>query len=78
MPADLWANYRLGLIYIEKANAGAQAAGSAALSTQEVMSLLSEAKVRFGNVVAANPDTDEANRARQYIAKIDAALASPR
>lgn len=75
MPTDLWANYRLGLIYIEKANAGA--AGSAALSTEEVMNLLSEAKVRFGNVVAANPDTDEANRARQYIARIDAALASP-
>lgn len=76
MPADLWANYRLGLIYIEKANAGAQATSSATLSTQDVMSLLSEAKVRFGNVVAANPDTDEANRARQYIAKIDATLAS--
>jgi tetratricopeptide (TPR) repeat protein len=74
MPADLWANYRLGLIYVEKANAGAQ--GAATLSTHDVMSLLSEAKVRFGNVVAANPDTDEASRARQYIARIDAALGS--
>lgn len=71
MPADLWANYRLGLIYVEKANAGAQA-----LSTQDVINLLSQARVRFGNVVAANPDTDEASRARQYIAKIDAALSS--
>ena len=76
MPADLWANYRLGLIYIEKANAGAQGTGSAAMSTQDVLNLLSEAKIRFGNVVAANPETDEAHRARQYIAKIDAALAS--
>lgn len=74
MPQDLWANYRLGLIYVEKANAGAQ--GSAALNTQAVIDLLSRAKVRFGNVVAANPDTDEATRARQYIARIDAALAS--
>jgi tetratricopeptide (TPR) repeat protein len=76
MPTDLWANYRLGLIYIEKANAGAQGMGGPELSAQDVMKLLSEAKVRFGNVVAANPDTDEASRARQYIAKIDAALAS--
>jgi tetratricopeptide (TPR) repeat protein len=76
MPTDLWANYRLGLIYIEKANAGAQGMGGPELSAQDVVKLLSEAKVRFGNVVAANPDTDEASRARQYIAKIDAALAS--
>ena len=74
MPQDLWANYRLGLIYVEKANAGAQ--GVAPLSAQAVLNLLSQAKVRFGNVVAANPDTDEASRARQYIARIDAALAS--
>ncbi|MGB0124783.1 MAG: hypothetical protein WBP63_15185, partial [Silvibacterium sp.] len=77
MPSDLWANYRLGLIYVEQANAGGQGAGgTAALSTQAVMSLLSEAKVRFANVVAANPDTDEAGRARQYISRIDVALAS--
>lgn len=76
MPTDLWANYRLGLIYVEKANSGAQSTGTAALSTQDVMNLLTEAKVRFGNVVAANPDTDEASRAKQYIAKIDAALAA--
>ncbi len=75
-PGDLWANYRLGLIYVEKANAGAQGKSAAPLSTQDVIHLLSEAKVRFGNVVAANPDTDEASRARQYIARIDAALDS--
>ena len=74
MPQDLWTNYRLGLIYVEKANAGAQ--GTAPLSAQAVLNLLSQAKVRFGNVVAANPDTDEASRAKQYIAQIDAALAS--
>jgi hypothetical protein len=74
MPADLWANYRLGLIYVEKANAGAQ--GAAALNTQAITGLLRDARLRFTNVVAANPDTDEANRARQYISRIDAALAS--
>ena len=74
MPQDLWTNYRLGLIYVEKANAGAQ--GTAPLSAQAVLNLLSQAKVRFGNVVAAIPDTDEASRAKQYIAQIDAALAS--
>lgn len=77
MPSDLWANYRLGLIYVEKANAGAQSTnGTATLSAQAVMSLLSEARIRFANVVAANPDTDEASRARQYISRIDAARAS--
>jgi tetratricopeptide (TPR) repeat protein len=76
MPADLWANYRLGLIYVDKANAGAQGTGGAALSAQDVMNLLNEARIRFGNVVAANPETDEANRARQYIAQINTALAS--
>ncbi|MGC1299678.1 MAG: tetratricopeptide repeat protein, partial [Alloacidobacterium sp.] len=74
MPADLWANYRLGLIYVEKANAGAQ--GATALNTQAITGLLRYARLRFTNVVAANPDTDEANRARQYISRIDAALAS--
>lgn len=77
MPSDLWANYRLGLIYVEKANAGAQGTnGTATLSAQAVMNLLSEARIRFANVVAANPDTDEASRARQYISRIDAARAS--
>jgi tetratricopeptide (TPR) repeat protein len=71
MPADLWANYRLGTIYIDQANAGgtSQSGGS-------VTDLLKAARVRFANVVTANPDTDEANRAKQYIARIDAALTS--
>jgi hypothetical protein len=69
MPADLWANYRLGIIYVDQANAGAQNATGA-----NVKDLLQAARTRFANVVTANPDTDEANRARQYIARIDAAL----
>ncbi|MGB6686930.1 MAG: tetratricopeptide repeat protein [Terracidiphilus sp.] len=76
MPTDLWANYRLGVIYIEQANAGAQAAGAASASTGSVTDLLKAARVRFANVVTVNPDTDEASRARQYIVRIDAALAA--
>lgn len=76
-PSDLWANYRLGLIYIEQANARThQTTGAASKDTKDIVGLLNEAKVRFTNVIAANPDTDEASRARQYIARIDSALAS--
>jgi tetratricopeptide (TPR) repeat protein len=74
LPQDLWANYRLGLIYVEQANARTQQASSP--GPGDVAALLKEAKTRFSNVVAANPDTDEAGRARQYIARIDSALAS--
>jgi tetratricopeptide (TPR) repeat protein len=78
LPSDLWANYRLGLIYVEQANARTQAAGNVhSKDSSDVVSLLKEAKTRFGNVIAANPDTDEASRARQYISRIDSALGSP-
>jgi len=76
MPSDLWANYRLGVIYIEQANAHAQAVNTASAASGGVTDLLKAARTRFANVVTVNPDTDEAGRARQYIARIDAALAS--
>ena len=77
LPSDLWANYRLGLIYVEQANARTQGTnGSSPKDTKDIVGLLNEAKVRFSNVIAANPDTDEATRARQYISRIDSALAS--
>ena len=76
MPSDLWANYRLGMIYIEQANAHAQTAQTASATPGGVTDLLKAARTRFANVVTVNPDTDEAGRARQYIARIDAALAS--
>jgi len=76
MPADLWANYRLGMIYIDQANARAVTVNTASADTQSVTDLLKAARTRFANVVTANPDTDEAGRARKYIAQIDAALAS--
>jgi tetratricopeptide (TPR) repeat protein len=77
LPSDLWANYRLGLIYVEQANAKTQTANAAiSKDSGDVVSLLKEAKTRFSNVIAANPDTDEASRARQYISRIDSALGS--
>jgi tetratricopeptide (TPR) repeat protein len=77
LPSDLWANYRLGLIYVEQANAKTQSQGSGqSKDVKDIVSLLNEAKVRFSNVIAANPDTDEATRARQYLTRIDSALAS--
>lgn len=63
-PQDLWANYRLGTIYIEESN------------TQPSPALLAAARTHFQQVVAINPDTDEAARAKKYISKIDMALAS--
>lgn len=77
LPSDLWANYRLGLIYVEQANARTQGSGGTnKVDTKDVVTLLNQAKVRFSNVIAANPETDEATRARQYITRIDSALAS--
>jgi tetratricopeptide (TPR) repeat protein len=63
-PQDLWANYRLGTVYIEQSNQNASPA------------LLSAARTHFQKVIDANPDTEEAARARQYISKIDVALSS--
>jgi tetratricopeptide (TPR) repeat protein len=63
-PQDLWANYRLGTIYIEQSNQNPSPA------------LLSAARTHFEQVVAINPDTEEAARARQYMSRIDVALAS--
>jgi tetratricopeptide (TPR) repeat protein len=66
VPEDLFANYRLGLVFTEQYNAiGGQA-------------LLQEAKQYFDAVIAINPDTDEAQRSRKYVANIDSVLAQTR
>ena len=75
IPSDLWANYRLGTIYIEQANSHAKSTNTASAESKHVTDLLRAARARFTSVVTVNPDTDEAGRARQYIARIDAALA---
>ena len=64
MPQDLFSNFRLGVLYVEESN---QAASPA---------LLSEARRHFQQVIATNPDADEAALARRYIARIDTALVS--
>ena len=63
IPKDLFANYRLGLVYTLKFN------------QQNSLGLLAAAKEHFEAVVTANPDTDEAGRSRKYIQMIDNALA---
>jgi len=62
MPDDLFANYRLGLIYAEKFNQANQ------------LGYLAAAKQHFDAVIAANPDTNEAGRARKYVQNIDSVL----
>jgi tetratricopeptide (TPR) repeat protein len=65
-PQDLFANYRLGIVFTEQYNAiGGQA-------------LLQEARQYFDAVIAINPDTDEAHRSRKYVAQIDSVLAQIR
>ncbi len=63
VPDDLFANYRLGLVFTQQYNSiGGQA-------------LLQEARKYFDAVIAINPDTDEAQRSRKYVANIDSVLA---
>ncbi len=62
IPKDLFANYRLGIVYTLEFN------------QHNSLSLLAAAKHHFEAVVAANPDTDEAGRSRKYIQMIDHAL----
>ncbi len=63
IPKDLFANYRLGIVYTQKFN------------EQNSVGLLAAAKGHFDAVIAANPDTDEAARSRKYVQMIDSALA---
>jgi len=63
IPKDLFANYRLGLVYTQKFN------------EQNSVGLLAAAKEHFVAVIAANPDTDEAGRSKKYVQMIDTTLA---
>jgi tetratricopeptide (TPR) repeat protein len=63
IPKDMFANYRLGIIYSEKFNQANQ------------LGLLAAAKTHFSLVIAANPDANEADRARKYIKNIDQVMA---
>ncbi|HEY0784837.1 MAG TPA: tetratricopeptide repeat protein [Acidobacteriaceae bacterium] len=63
IPNDMYANYRLGVIYAEKFN------------QQNELGLLAAAKLHFAAVIAANPDANEAAKARKYMTNIDSVLA---
>jgi tetratricopeptide (TPR) repeat protein len=63
IPKDLYANYRLGLLYTLEFN------------QQHTVALLATAKGHFSEVVAQGPDTDEAGRSKKYLQMIDSALA---
>jgi uncharacterized caspase-like protein/tetratricopeptide (TPR) repeat protein len=63
IPNDMWANYRIAMIYVEQSNQSASPA------------LLSAARTHFQQVIAVNPDTEEAKRAQTYVSRIDTALA---
>jgi tetratricopeptide (TPR) repeat protein len=63
MPNDLFASYRLGVIYSEKFN------------QQNQLGYLAAAKTHFNAAIAANPNTNEADRARKYVQNIDKVLA---
>lgn len=62
-PNDLFTNYRLGILYAEEYNQS----GSVAL--------LAAARKHFEDVIQENPDANEANRSRKYVANIDSVLA---
>jgi tetratricopeptide (TPR) repeat protein len=57
-PADLYAHYALGLIFTEKFNQSSSAG------------YLSAARTHFEKVIALNPETNEAERSRNYLARI--------
>jgi len=63
IPKDMFANYRLGLVYTMKFN------------QEKQVGLLAAAKEHFSEVIAVNPDADEAGRSKKYIQMIDTALA---
>ena len=60
---DLFAHYRLGMVYVQEFN------------LQNSVGLLAAAKEHFSEVVQVGPDTSEAGYSKKYIAMIDAALA---
>lgn len=61
-PKDLYTNYRIALLFAEKYNADGN------------VGLLAAARAHFQEVIEQNPYTDEATRAKKYIANIDYVL----
>ena len=67
-PNDLYSNYRLGVLFVQKFNALSTAQQSAGLP------LLAAARKHFSEVVMLNPDVNEAAMARKNVQTIDQAL----
>jgi tetratricopeptide (TPR) repeat protein len=63
IPKDIFANYRLGLVYTQEFN------------QHNSVGLLAAAKEHFTEVITVAPDTDEAGRSKKYIQMINSALA---
>ena len=70
-PTDLYAQYRLGILYSTEFNALNQSGGSA----PHGLDLLVEARKHFSSVIALNAQVDQANYSRKYIQNIDQLLA---
>jgi len=67
-PSDSLAHYLLAVTFSEKYNqVGGQAAG---------LSLLAAARSHFDQVIALNPDTNEAAKSKKYMQNIDTVLAA--
>ena len=63
IPKDMFANYRLGLVYTLEFN------------QDHSVGLLAAAKEHFTEVATIGPDTDEGGRSKKYLQMINAALA---
>lgn len=70
-PQNLYAQYRLGILYSSEFNA----LNTSATSAPNGLDLLVEARKHFSSVIALNSDIDQAKYSRKYIQNIDQVLA---
>ena len=69
-PQDLYSNYRLGVLFVQKFNGLTTEQQSAGLP------LLAAARKHFSEVVSINPDTNEASMAQKNVQTLDQTLLS--
>ena len=72
-PQDLFAQYRLGILYSQKFNVLNEHA-----TAPNGLDLLVEARKHFNTVIALNSDVDQATNSRKYILNIDQFLGQQR
>lgn len=68
-PGDLYAHYRLGILYSQKFNLL-----NAHVTAPSGLDLLVEARKQFNNVITLNSEVDQAANSRKYIQNIDQVL----